>query len=66
MCGRTRVTLAPEEVAAASGVPQDQLNQGRWVNRDRYRPSFNVQPGFWTPVVRLDEGGGARVVETMK
>jgi len=45
MCGRSRCTLAPEQVAAASGVPADQLLEqgGRWINRGRYKPSYNVQ-----------------------
>lgn len=64
MCGRSRCTLAPEQVAAAAGIPPDQL-QARWVARERYAPSHNASPGFWTPVVRAGDGGG-RVVETMR
>jgi hypothetical protein len=64
MCGRTRCTLSPARVAAASGIPQDQLEAGRWVRRERFMPSYNVQPGSATPVVRMGEDGRP-LVETL-
>jgi putative SOS response-associated peptidase YedK len=63
MCGRSRCTLAPSRVAEAAGVPPDQLGS-RWVGRDTFQPSYNVQPGTATPVVRVTNQG-ERIVETM-
>ncbi|KAI8464931.1 MAG: hypothetical protein J3K34DRAFT_489601 [Monoraphidium minutum] len=57
MCGRSRCTLAPEDVAAAAGVPPDQLG-ARWPNRRAAPPPF-VKRRAWTPVVRAG-GGGVR------
>eukprot|EP00775_Hariotina_reticulata_P014341 gene14341-14437_t len=61
MCGRTRVSLAPERVERLSGVPRE-----RWQERDRYRPSHNVQPGSWTPVLRLDDLQQGLMLQSMK
>lgn len=44
MCGRTRVSLAPEQALRAAGT-------ARWVNREAYQPSYNAAPGAATPVV---------------
>jgi putative SOS response-associated peptidase YedK len=49
MCGRSRCTLDPDRVAAATGVEH-------WVDGDdattRYEPSHNVSPGHVTIVER--------------
>ncbi|XP_010429669.1 PREDICTED: embryonic stem cell-specific 5-hydroxymethylcytosine-binding protein-like [Camelina sativa] len=66
MCGRTRCTLRPDDVPRAShrhGVPT------RFLHLDRYRPSYNVAPGFYMPVLRRDNevvGGDGVVVHCMK
>lgn len=60
MCGRSRCSLAPEEVAARTGVPAE-----RWRDRQAYRPSYNVSPGFATPVIVRGEDG-RRCLHTMK
>eukprot|EP00877_Chromochloris_zofingiensis_P004829 jgi/Chrzof1/14347/UNPLg00621.t1 len=52
MCGRARCSLAPEHVASTSGVPPD-----RWVDKDKYKPSYNLSPGHWAPIVRLADDG---------
>jgi hypothetical protein len=61
MCGRSRCTLGPADVAAAAGVPPSELG-ARWRRRERYSPVYNAMPGAWTPVVRVagagDGGGG--------
>jgi putative SOS response-associated peptidase YedK len=57
MCGRTRVSLAPEQVLRAAGT-------ARWVNREAYQPSYNVSPGSPTPVVVA--GADGLQVQTMR
>jgi hypothetical protein len=39
--------MAPARVASATGVPTE-----RWRDRERYRPTYNMQPGAWGVVVR--------------
>ncbi|ESQ44531.1 hypothetical protein EUTSA_v10003450mg [Eutrema salsugineum] len=54
MCGRARCTLRPDDVPRAShrhGVP------ARFLHLDRYRPSYNVAPGTYMPVLRRDNDG---------
>lgn len=58
MCGRTRCSLGEEQVVRAAGT-------SRWVDRERYRPSYNVTPGAATPVVRV-ASGGERQVQSMR
>ncbi|VVB09075.1 unnamed protein product [Arabis nemorensis] len=51
MCGRARCTLRPDDVPRAShrhSVP------ARFLHLDRYRPSYNVAPGSYMPVLRKD------------
>ncbi|KAG6535456.1 hypothetical protein ZIOFF_000429 [Zingiber officinale] len=54
MCGRTRCTLNPDRVARACGfaasIPTRQI--------DRYRPSYNVSPGAYLPVLLLERTTG--------
>ncbi len=54
MCGRIRCFFSYEELAAATGVPQD-----AWVDQlGLYRPCNNIQPGAkWTPVMRMIPDG---------
>eukprot|EP00850_Spirogloea_muscicola_P011699 SM000073S21475 [mRNA] locus=s73:510672:513577:+ [translate_table: standard] len=47
MCGRARCTLDPESIARATGVPPT-----RWVDTERFHPSYNVSPGRYMPVLR--------------
>ncbi|KAM0935795.1 putative SOS response associated peptidase (SRAP) [Dioscorea sansibarensis] len=60
MCGRARCTLDPQQIAQACGfvsnvsVPTLQL--------DRYRPSYNVSPGAYLPVVAARKDGESPVV----
>ncbi|ANM63238.1 embryonic stem cell-specific 5-hydroxymethylcytosine-binding protein [Arabidopsis thaliana] len=66
MCGRTRCTLRPDDVPRASHrhtVPT------RFLHLDRYRPSYNVAPGSYIPVLRRDNEevvGDGVVVHCMK
>lgn len=55
MCGRTRCTLRPDDVLRASHLNGRCL---RHVDMDRYRPSYNVSPGFNLPVIRREDGQG--------
>ncbi|KAL6563496.1 hypothetical protein OROGR_002455 [Orobanche gracilis] len=60
MCGRARCTLRPGDFPRAC-----QFNNARPVrhlNMDRYRPSYNVAPGFNVPVVRPDDEGDSNGV----
>ncbi|KAL0369908.1 UNVERIFIED_CONTAM: Abasic site processing protein HMCES [Sesamum angustifolium] len=54
MCGRGRCTLRPDDFPRACHLNGRPI---RHVNMDRYRPSYNVAPGFNVPVVRRDEEG---------
>ncbi|XP_024543738.1 embryonic stem cell-specific 5-hydroxymethylcytosine-binding protein-like isoform X1 [Selaginella moellendorffii] len=66
MCGRARCTLAPDAVGAACGFGDCQL---RLIDHDRYRPSYNVSPGAYLPVVHYeakDDGEALPVVQAMK
>lgn len=58
MCGRTRCTLAHDQVLRLAG------GAARWEGREQYTPSYNASPGFATPVVRLEDG--QPVVHTMR
>lgn len=61
MCGRARCSLRTDDFPRAchlNGRPM------RHVNMDRYRPSYNVSPGFNIPVIRREErqdGDGPKV-----
>lgn len=50
MCGRSRCSLSPEQVVQAARVPED-----RWKDKENYKPSHNVAPGYNTPVVKRDK-----------
>ncbi|OVA01655.1 Protein of unknown function DUF159 [Macleaya cordata] len=65
MCGRARCTLRADDVPRACGVDNGSV---RTVQMDRYRPSFNVSPGFYMPVVHREEGNGGQetVLHCMK
>ncbi|KAJ7544576.1 hypothetical protein O6H91_09G083600 [Diphasiastrum complanatum] len=64
MCGRARCTLASHEVAQACGFPANV----RSVDSERYRPSYNVAPGSYLPVVHYEskESSKEPVVHCMK
>ncbi|GAB2226336.1 hypothetical protein Droror1_Dr00022138 [Drosera rotundifolia] len=67
MCGRARCTLRPDTVARASRL--DGAASVRQVDVDRYRPSYNIAPGAYLPVLRREDGGdgaAADVVHCMK
>ncbi|EHA8587373.1 hypothetical protein COCNU_scaffold001996G000010 [Cocos nucifera] len=75
MCGRARCTLNPRQVAKACGLADgsgDALSIPT-LEMDRYRPSYNVSPGAYLPVVaarkeRKGSGQGreAPVIHCMK
>lgn len=64
MCGRARCTLRAEDVHRACGF-QCPLST---IDTERYRPSYNVSPGSYMPVVRKENTGNDRqpVVHCMK
>lgn len=64
MCGRARCTLRAEDVPRACGF-QRPLST---VDAERYRPSYNVSPGSYMPVVCKENKGTERepVVRCMK
>ncbi|KAL3828952.1 hypothetical protein ACJIZ3_017754 [Penstemon smallii] len=53
MCGRARCTLRPDDFPRACNLNSRPV---RHVDVDRYRPSYNVAPGFNLPVVRIEDG----------
>ncbi|KAG6554066.1 hypothetical protein Mapa_003981 [Marchantia paleacea] len=55
MCGRARCTIRVEDVGRATGY-RAPLHS---VDSDRYRPSYNVAPGRYMPVVRQMQAGEA-------
>ncbi|KAI4356310.1 hypothetical protein L6164_000342 [Bauhinia variegata] len=65
MCGRARCTLRPDDVPRACHRNSDPV---RTVNMDRYRPSYNVSPGYNMPVVRREDASNSdgHVLHCMK
>ncbi|KAL2641664.1 hypothetical protein R1flu_009251 [Riccia fluitans] len=55
MCGRARSTLTIGDVGRAAGL----RNPPRTVDADRYRPSYNISPGRYMPVLRYMQAGAA-------
>ncbi|GAB2282411.1 hypothetical protein Dimus_016956 [Dionaea muscipula] len=53
MCGRTRCTIRPDDVPRACRLSGAAVRQ---VDVDRYRPSYNVSPGSYLPVLRREDG----------
>ncbi|VFR00643.1 unnamed protein product [Cuscuta campestris] len=53
MCGRTRCTLRVDDYPRACHVSGRRVRQ---LDLNRYRPSYNVSPGFNVPVVRREDG----------
>ncbi|CAN1141997.1 Abasic site processing protein HMCES [Linum perenne] len=52
MCGRTRCTLGAADISRACHLTDVPLQM---VDVNRYRPSYNVGPGWTMPVVRRDD-----------
>jgi putative SOS response-associated peptidase YedK len=48
-CGRTACTLNPQQL-------QSNLNINQWENQQRYRPSYNVGPQSFQPVIVMNNG----------
>ncbi|XP_020246882.1 putative peptidase YMR114C [Asparagus officinalis] len=53
MCGRGRCTLNAHQVAQACGLSPLDASSVPTQHLDRYRPSYNVAPGAYLPVFRL-------------
>jgi putative SOS response-associated peptidase YedK len=56
MCGRSACTLAPQEI-------KSNLKVNKWEKQDLYRPSYNVCPSRYQPVMVFDN---ERVLRCMK
>ncbi|KAI3924007.1 hypothetical protein MKW92_027478 [Papaver armeniacum] len=54
MCGRARCSLRVDDIPRACGVSNGPV---RSVQIDRYRPSYNVSPGFYVPVIYREPQG---------
>ncbi|XP_055812955.1 uncharacterized protein LOC129882600 isoform X2 [Solanum dulcamara] len=52
MCGRARCSLRPDDFLRAFHLNGRRV---RHVDMNRYRPSYNVSPGFSVPVVRRED-----------
>ncbi|KAL1205481.1 hypothetical protein V5N11_018295 [Cardamine amara subsp. amara] len=65
MCGRARCTLRPDDVPRASHRHTVPI---RFLHLDRYRPSYNIAPGSYLPILRRDNDvvGNGVVVHCMK
>ncbi|CAL9040987.1 uncharacterized protein LOC135622700 isoform X1 [Musa acuminata AAA Group] len=57
MCGRTRCTLNTDQIARACGLTVNAASI-RTHEIDRYRPSYNVSPGAYLPVVLVERATG--------
>ncbi|XP_072974273.1 uncharacterized protein [Typha angustifolia] len=68
MCGRARCTLNPDRVARACDLGDGGDDSIQTYQIDRYRPSYNVSPGAYMPVVRKEKaaGGEKAVIHCMK
>ncbi|KAF8089447.1 hypothetical protein N665_0506s0052 [Sinapis alba] len=58
MCGRARCTLRPEDVRRACHRHDFPAH---FLHLECYRPSYNVAPGSYMPVLRRDNDGGVAV-----
>ncbi|KAJ0246362.1 Embryonic stem cell-specific 5-hydroxymethylcytosine-binding protein [Hirschfeldia incana] len=58
MCGRARCTLRPEDVGRACHRHGRPAN---FIHLECYRPSYNVAPGSYMPVLRRDNDTGVAV-----
>ncbi|KAK1297867.1 hypothetical protein QJS10_CPB14g01022 [Acorus calamus] len=66
MCGRARCTLNPQDIIRACGFGDAALPTLRM---DRHRPSYNVSPGTYLPVIRREEvtgSDGGAILHCMK
>ncbi|KAF8006808.1 hypothetical protein BT93_K0962 [Corymbia citriodora subsp. variegata] len=65
MCGRTRCTLRADDIPRAT---HRGAQPSRTIDMDRYRPCYNVSPGWNLPVVRREENsdGDDCVLHCMK
>ncbi|KAK7256160.1 hypothetical protein RIF29_29596 [Crotalaria pallida] len=52
MCGRARCTLRADDIPRAC---HRTVANTRFLHTDRYRPSYNVSPGFNLPVLRRED-----------
>ncbi|KAL6075476.1 Muscle M-line assembly protein unc-89 [Balamuthia mandrillaris] len=59
MCGRTACTLAPEEIQAQTGAKS-------FEEQGKYRPSYNVSPHTFQPVLIWDEEGQCPIIKMMR
>ena len=66
MCGRARCTLSRQEVVMAAGVLGVSPEGLQWIDEPSYVPSYNLQPGAATPVVRQAGQAGQVVIQTMR
>ncbi|XP_060180344.1 uncharacterized protein LOC132610101 isoform X2 [Lycium barbarum] len=65
MCGRARCTLRADDIPRACHLNGRPV---RHVDMNRYRPAYNVSPGFNVPVVRREDepNGDGAVLHCMK
>ncbi|RKP07251.1 hypothetical protein THASP1DRAFT_30939 [Thamnocephalis sphaerospora] len=59
MCGRTVLAADPEIIL-------QRYHLRRWLNQERYRPSYNVAPTQQQPVMLQDAATGERVLRSMR
>jgi hypothetical protein len=52
MCGRACCSLAPDVIQKTMGV-----SGGRWRDKDKYDPGYNLAPGAHLPVVYCTTAG---------
>eukprot|EP00667_Euglena_gracilis_P022998 EG_transcript_25807 len=63
-CGRSVCSLAPDQYQKKVSKQFKPVTE--WRNKASYRPSFNVGPGQWAPVLYEDPKSKQTVLHTMK
>ncbi|CAG8495546.1 12198_t:CDS:2 [Cetraspora pellucida] len=64
MCGRTVLPLAPDVIRQTLG--NSNLKCTKWVDQEKYKPSYNVSPTYYEPVVRADSELHENIIHSMK
>eukprot|EP00668_Euglena_longa_P029173 GGOE01036517.1.p1 GENE.GGOE01036517.1~~GGOE01036517.1.p1 ORF type:complete len:342 (+),score=39.00 GGOE01036517.1:31-1056(+) len=63
-CGRSVCSLDPKTYQQK--VSKEIMHIAEWRNQERYKPSFNLGPGQWAPVLLEDPKSKVTVLHTMK
>ncbi|RIB04214.1 hypothetical protein C2G38_2254495 [Gigaspora rosea] len=64
MCGRTLLPLAPDVIQQT--LESSNLNCTKWVDKEKYKSSYNVAPTYYEPVVRTESESNEQIIHSMK